>query len=52
MSIKQMTLRIPEALYEKLKREAECRGVSLNEFICFQLDKISSTAEGQTQSPC
>ena len=52
MEIIQTTLRLPVELHRRLKDIAESRGVSLNEFICYQLDKISNTASGQTQSPC
>ncbi len=46
------TLRLPETLHKKLQQEAERIGVSLNEFICFQLDRIAHTFSEQTQSPC
>lgn len=51
-TITQMTLRLPASLHERLKEEAKRRGVSLNEFICYQLALISGTAAKQTQSPC
>ena len=37
MNTKQITLRLPEKLHEKLKQEAERRGYSVNELILYFL---------------
>lgn len=47
-----LMLRLPEELHKRLKKEAKEMGVSLNELICFRLDKPSNTALTQIQSPC
>jgi len=45
-------LRLPEKLHERLKLEAKEKGVSLNELICFRLDKPLCKTSKQIQSPC
>ena len=35
-----LTLRLPRALYEELKEEAECRGLSLHEYILVKLNPL------------
>lgn len=49
--ITTITLRLPTALHQKLKQRAEYLGISLNELICYQLDKISQTFSTKIQSP-
>ena len=45
-------LRLPEELHKKLKEEAKEKGVSLNELICYRLDRPQDTVSGRIQSPC
>lgn len=49
----QLTLRIPEYLYQELQDIAECRGYSVNELIIFRLtEKPLCIDEEQIQSLC
>lgn len=45
-------LRLPEKLHERLKAEAKEKGVSLNDLICFRLDRPQDTFSSRIQSPC
>ncbi len=39
MEREQMTIRLPADLKEKIQREAEDKGISLNTYILFLIDK-------------
>ena len=43
-----ITLRLPSELHKTLKERAEYLGISLNEFICYNLDKIANTFSEET----
>lgn len=41
--ITTLTLRLPSELHKKFKQQSEYTGISLNELICYHLDKIAHT---------
>lgn len=43
-----LTLRLPRALYEELKEEAEHRGLSLHEYILVKLNPLSVVFEQES----
>ncbi len=47
--ITTLTLRLPTELHQKFKEQAAYLGISLNELICYELDKVANTFSGQTQ---
>ena len=52
ITIKQTTLRIPDHVYNKLKNEANRRGITVNELICLVLFDFVSISSKRIQSPC
>ena len=42
-TIKNTVLRVPAHIYNKLKAEADRRGISVNELICYLLFEIVDT---------
>jgi predicted HicB family RNase H-like nuclease len=51
-TIKQTMLRVPENVYNKLKDEANRRGISVNELICLVLFDFVNTSSIQTRFLC
>lgn len=51
-TIKQTVLRVPDHIYNKLKDEANRRGISVNELICLVLFDFVNTSSIQTRFLC
>lgn len=52
ITIKTTMLRVPDHIYNKLKEEADRRGIRVNELICLVLFDFVNTFSKQTQSLC
>lgn len=50
----RLTLRLPDSLHQNLRSQAQDEGISLNQFIVYQLTRASTASEvaADTQQGC